>query len=168
MKTSKLLPILTIVALCGCATIVNKPSQKIAINSQPSGASVKIVDEDGVNVYNGVTPSTAALKKGRGYFKSKSYKVTVSKSGYSPTTINLTARVSGWYIGGNFVFGGLLGWLVVDPLTGAMFTLDPKEVSVDLSSNVSVLENDDTKQISVLLLEDVPENMRSKLVPIKN
>jgi len=35
-----------------------------------------------------------------------------------------------WYLAGNIVFGGIAGWLIVDPLTGAMWRLSPKEVNV--------------------------------------
>ena len=41
------------------------------------------------------------------------------------------AQWDGWYIGGNILVGGLIGWFIVDPLTGAMYTL-PKEVNADL------------------------------------
>lgn len=41
----------------------------------------------------------------------------------------LKTSVNGWYIGGNFVFGGLIGWLIVDPLNDGMYTISPKETN---------------------------------------
>lgn len=38
-----------------------------------------------------------------------------------------------WYIGGNLLFGGLIGWLIVDPASGAMWHFDPEQVSVLLN-----------------------------------
>jgi hypothetical protein len=39
--------------------------------------------------------------------------------------------VNGWYVG-NVIFGGLVGFLIVDPLTGAMWVLEPKDVKESL------------------------------------
>ena len=53
--------------------------------------------------------------------------------GYSPTEVKLDSSVSGWYFG-NLLFGGLIGMLIVDPLTGAMFNLTPEKIEQPLNA----------------------------------
>lgn len=36
--------------------------------------------------------------------------------------------MNGWYIG-NLLFGGIIGLLIVDPATGAMWTLIPRKLT---------------------------------------
>jgi len=66
------------------------------------------------------------------YFGKKSYEITFTKEKYTPVTLPIKASANGWYIGGNFVFGGLIGWLAVDPFNGGMYTLHPKETNAIL------------------------------------
>lgn len=46
--------------------------------------------------------------------------------------MTITGSMSGWYIG-NILFGGLIGMLAVDPVTGAMYVL-PESVSQSLDA----------------------------------
>ncbi len=55
-----------------------------------------------------------------------------TKDGYEPRELTLSGTMSGWYIG-NILFGGLIGMLVVDPQTGAMYRLEPKSLEVTLT-----------------------------------
>ena len=48
--------------------------------------------------------------------------VEVSKEGFEKKTIQIESKTNGWYIG-NLLFGSLIGFLIIDPLTGAMWTL---------------------------------------------
>lgn len=103
------------------------------MNSNPSGASFKVKDESGVIVAQGKTPQGVTLAKSDGsYFGKKSYQITMEKDGYEPVTMPIKANANGWYIGGNLVFGGLIGWLAVDPFNGGMYTLKPKEANASL------------------------------------
>ena len=48
------------------------------------------------------------------------------------------AYLNGWYIG-NVVFGGLIGLLIVDPETGAMWRLDENPIGVEyLDTNIGL------------------------------
>lgn len=111
-----------IVSLCGCASIVSESRTPVSINSSPTGASYQITSEDGALVHSGVTPEQVTLKAGAGYFDGETYKVTFRKDGYAENSSIINSRMNGWYWG-NIVFGGLIGMLIVDPLTGAMFKL---------------------------------------------
>ncbi|HAX5085165.1 TPA: hypothetical protein KMV75_002983 [Escherichia coli] len=121
------------ILLSGCATIVGDETQLVQVNSNPSGASFKVKDESGVIVAQGKTPQGVTLAKSDGgYFGKKSYQITMEKDGYEPVTLPIKANANGWYIGGNLVFGGLIGWLAVDPFNGGMYTLKPKEANASL------------------------------------
>jgi len=73
--------------------------------------------------------------------------------------------LNGWYIG-NLLFGGLIGLLIVDPLTGAMWTLDPKDINLILEKKTAGLPSD-RRALSVVSLEDVPDYLRDKMIRIK-
>lgn len=106
----------------GCATIFNGESQPVNIQSVPEGAQVTIVNRAGEKIHVGAAPITLPLKRGAGYFKSEQYTLKFEKEGFTAMELTITGTVSGWYIG-NLVFGGLIGFLAVDPITGAMYTL---------------------------------------------
>ncbi|WP_342358093.1 hypothetical protein [Arsenophonus nasoniae] len=38
-------------------------------------------------------------------------------------------------IAGNLFFGGLIGWLIVDPFNGGIYTLRPEKIDATLSAN---------------------------------
>lgn len=102
--------------------------------SAPSGAILSVYDMNaGKEIINATTPHTATLKRGAGYFRKAEYKVTVIKPGYSQKEMIIEGKVNGWYLGGNFLFGGLIGWFIVDPITGSMWTLQPESVDIKLS-----------------------------------
>jgi hypothetical protein len=118
----------------GCATIfTGGGSQKVNVASTPPGAQVSITNRAGQVVSTGSTPFEAKLKKGAGYFKSESYTLNFTMSGYQPHQVRLTPRISGWYFG-NIALGGLLGMVCIDPATGAMYKLEPKDVAVTLQA----------------------------------
>ncbi|MFP9227612.1 hypothetical protein [Pectobacterium cacticida] len=122
------------VFLSGCATIVGDDTQLVQVNSNPSDASFVITNDAGKTIVQGKTPQGVTLAKSDGsYFGKQNYQITFSKEGYQPTTLPIKASANGWYIGGNIVFGGLIGWLGVDPFNGGMYTLKPKEVNSTLS-----------------------------------
>ncbi|HHJ52456.1 MAG TPA: PEGA domain-containing protein [Caldithrix abyssi] len=147
-----------------CATILSKSSYPVTINSQPDGATITITDQNGVKVYEGSTPTTVTLKAGAGFFKGASYTVSFQKPGYAAQTITISKELDMWYIG-NLVFGGLIGLLIVDPLTGAMWKL-PSNVNATLVRSSTSL-NIDGQQLRMVLLDDVPLELRSKLIPVK-
>lgn len=120
--------------LSGCATIVGDSTQLVQVNSQPPGAKFSIKDDSGSVIAQGTTPQSVALSKSDGsYFGKKNYQITMTKDGYSPVTLPIKASANGWYIGGNIIFGGLIGWLAVDPFNGGMYTLNPKQANATLT-----------------------------------
>ena len=114
----------TAIFVSGCASIVSKSRYPVNINSNPTGASVTIKNKWGHDLQRVTTPSVVMLDAGDGFFSRARYQIQFEKEGYQPMTAFLSADLSGWYWG-NLIFGGLLGMLIVDPATGAMWKLDP-------------------------------------------
>nr|WP_321239377.1 hypothetical protein [uncultured Tolumonas sp.] len=152
--------------LQGCATIVGDAAQTVPITSTPSDAHISIKDEKGLEIYAGQTPTTVTLQKSDGsYFGGKHYTVEILKDGYRPQTITVDARVNGWYLGGNLIFGGLIGWLIVDPLTGKMYKLSSESITATLPTNTTA-NNTEADGIHIALLQDLSPQLREKLIPI--
>lgn len=147
--------------LSGCASIVSRSEYPVSINSQPEGAEISIKNRAGTNIFSGKTPTTISLEAGAGFFKGENYTVFFKKAGYTSHTAQIERGIDGWYIAGNLVFGGLIGWFIVDPATGAMWTL--KNLHVNLSSSqTSSTENN----IQIITIDDVPDHLRSKMVKV--
>lgn len=147
----------------GCASIISKSSYPVKITSSPSGAGITVYNKKGEQVHRGTTPATVNLKAGAGYFSGQNYTVEFRKDGYPVRKAQIRRGVDGWYIGGNFLFGGLIGWLIVDPLTGAMWTL--KDLHIDLQ-NPPRTELEDSGSLRVVLLDQVPKDLHSAMVRI--
>ncbi len=146
-----------IVVLSSCASIVSKSTWPVAVVSNPSGLRFEIKNRAGQTVAQGTTPQTIKLASGAGYFKGESYTITAFKNGKVSGTTTLDARMNGWYMG-NLAIGGLLGLLVVDPLTGAMYSL-PATATIAAAPAES-------HQLQIAMLESIPAAERSKLVRI--
>jgi len=71
--------------------------------------------------------------------------------------------VNGWYFG-NILLGGLIGMLIVDPATGAMYRLDSDYINETLSTaNVSTQTR---HELQVYSLYDLPKSFKGHLVGI--
>jgi uncharacterized protein YceK len=122
-----------VLALSGCASIFNGPTQAVTIQSAPTGASVVVSNKAGEKIHAGKTPVTLTLKRGAGYFQPEVYKLVMTKEGFGAKEMTITGTLSGWYIG-NLLIGGVIGMLAVDPVTGAMYAF-PETVSGTLVAN---------------------------------
>ncbi|NCO68699.1 MAG: hypothetical protein COY75_06945 [Nitrospirae bacterium CG_4_10_14_0_8_um_filter_41_23] len=150
----------------GYASIIGKSGpETLNIRSAPEQASIVIIDEGASKIFEGKTPTTVSLEKKKGYFRGKKYTVKISKPGYAEQTITVDTRLNGWYLGGNLIFGGLIGWLIVDPVTGAMWTLDTNELNVTLEASKQS-KGTDSYQFGIVLLDDVPQSLRNKMVKV--
>ena len=111
--------------LSGCASVMRDNTQILPIQSNVEDVNIEVTNSQGAVVYTGKTPATVYLKTAKeGYFKPESYLIKASKDGYSTQYTPVDSHISNWYWFGNLVFGGLIGWFVVDPLTGDMYYLD--------------------------------------------
>lgn len=164
----RLAPAAFTLVLVSCATIVGSPTHVMPIKSSPSEASILITDEKGAEVFKGQSPTTVTLQKSDGsYWGGKTYSVRISKSGYETQTIPVTSHPNGWYIGGNFIFGGLIGWFIVDPLNGHMFSLSPETIDASMPAKTSHNNSAPDGSISIVLIDNVPAELRSKMTRIR-
>lgn len=121
-----------VVLLSGCASIISDSHYPVAMTSQPAGAIFQVRNEAGDVIHQGTTPGTVTLKSGDGYFSKAHYTVVFEKEGYDAHTNTITPTVDGWYYA-NIIFGGLIGMLIIDPATGAMYKL-PETSTAELTS----------------------------------
>jgi len=119
--------------LSACATVMRDSNQFVPIKSNVEKVDIKIIDKAGYTVFEGQTPTILSLDAASksGYFNPEKYTVIASKDGFQTQTTIIDWHVSGWYWG-NVIIGGLIGFLIIDPLTGDMFYLD-KEVNLNMS-----------------------------------
>lgn len=118
------------IALSGCATIIHGSNDEVGINSYPDRASFSVKNSKGVVVHRGTTPQLVDLERGNGYFKGAKYTVEFDDPNYLTQFHTINSSISGWYWG-NLLFGGLIGFIGVDPGTGGMWDLDD-DVGVNL------------------------------------
>jgi PEGA domain len=146
-----------------CATIFGKSSYPVSINTNPSGATVSITDKKSKEVYKGTTPATVTLKSGAGYFSKAEYQVKLSSPGFAEQIIPVNYKLNGWYFG-NILLGGVIGMLIVDPATGAMWKLDTPPINVTLAKSTASASEPTLK---IMDIKDVPESMKLSLVKLK-
>lgn len=111
----------------GCASIVGQKLHTVTFDTDPSPASMTVKDAAGTVLYNGTSPYTMVVRASAGYFQKAEYVMSAKAEGRKASARTVLPSISGWYWG-NIVFGGLIGWFIVDPLTGAMYTLEPRYV----------------------------------------
>ena len=151
--------------ISGCASIMSSGYQKVDIQSDPSEAAVKITNESGKVVFDSHTPASLNLGRGDGFFKGAKYTIEISKQGYKTEQLRLESNLNwGWYLIGNFLIGGLLGWIIIDPATGGMWYLTPDKVNPHMAQEASFLNQKDG--LMIVLLKDVPTDVAKEMKPI--
>jgi hypothetical protein len=157
MKRDQVMRLAAVLLLCagiaistGCASIVSKTYYPVMVMSDPDGATVTIRNKNGDDIRKITTPATVNLSARGGYLSPAHYTFLYECEGYFPATKSLPAVMDNWYFG-NIVFGGAIGILIVDPVTGAMWKLD--------DTVIGILESDpDFKPIhpSTISASDLP------------
>ena len=165
MNRSLHLALLTgiVMLFSSCATIVSK-KPFVSIISRPAGAIVSIIDKKGHEVYSGKSPVLTKLKPSAGYFSKASYTVNISYPGYEEKKVQLNYGINGWYFG-NILLGGLIGMLIVDPITGHMWTIKNPIVDETLVKlgNTTAAES----QLNLLDINDITPEMKAQLVKLR-
>ena len=146
--------------LSSCATIFTKSTYPLSINSNPT-AKISVTDKKGKEIYLGNTPAIVPLKAGAGFFSKAEYQVKFTAPGYAEKIIPVTFKIEGWYFG-NILFGGIIGMLIVDPATGAMWKLENKFVNETLDPLTT-----STPELKVYNINNIPEDWKSHLVAVK-
>ena len=145
----------------GCATIVSKNRYDVTISSTPSDADITITDRRGREIYRGTTPATVPLKSSAGFFTKADYLVGFEKPGYDRHIVPIHFKLDGWYFG-NIIFGGLIGLLIVDPATGAMFKLHTEYINETLQPTGT--SGAPQQSLQVYTLDEIPAAWHDHLV----
>jgi uncharacterized protein YceK len=130
------------ILVSGCASIVDGRDKTVNITSNPAGATVKVFDKNGKQVSMNTTPTSIRLKRNQGYFVPAQYKLVFEAPGYYPSETQIKGTVNPWYLG-NVVLGGLIGIVIIDPATGAMWTFSPNDVNRNLVPSTVSLNPDE-------------------------
>ena len=150
------------VVLAGCASIVSKSEYPVAITSNPIGADFVVKRDNGVPVASGVTPATIVLPASEGYFQPAKYTIEYQRKGVMQS-VPLTAKIDGWYFG-NLLFGGIIiGMLVVDPATGAMWRLNDTAIATFQQTADSTLGQ---RALRIVNIDKVPMKYRGQLLAL--
>ena len=120
------------------------------------------MNHDGNRLFEGRPPTTLTLSARRGFFQGARYTIEVSQDGYTTGRATLSADLDAWYIG-NILFGGVLGLLIIDPATSAMWKLDER-VAVNLGATNSSVGGD--YQLAILSVDQIPRDLLPLLIRI--
>jgi len=147
-------PVLCLVVLAGCASIISGRKQEVSISSEPTAANVYV---DRVN--RGKTPVTIYLDRGR------KHTVKIELEGYEPYMVTIGRGFNGWFLL-NVVFLWAPIGMVIDFATGAVYSLSPDEIKASLNrANAKALLRDDTLYVSVTLNPDPSWQKLGQLTP---
>lgn len=108
----------------GCSSIFNGSMATVAINSNPSSATVKINGMDA-----GATPTKIRLKRGETHI------IEIKKEGYLDYKVITNKSIAGlfWV---NIICGGLIG-IFIDAATGNMYDVEPRIINANLTKDTS-------------------------------
>ena len=143
---------------------MSKSIYPVTFDSNPTGANIVITDKSGNRMFEGRTPATLTLSASRGFFQPAVYHIEASMQGYGTGRTTLSAGLDGWYIG-NILFGGLIGMLIVDPATGAMWKLDDRIV-VNLGAQTAALLEDAERALHIVTIDQIPNQYRRYLIRV--
>jgi len=136
MKNMKLLTaaLLAVVVLAtGCSSLMCGKTQTVNIHTKPNGVNVVVYDRFDDVIFRGTTPCDVTLNRGNDDKSAGRYRVALSLDGYESQDVYLAGKVNRAYFA-NVLFANLPGLAVVDPLTGAMWTLTPESVTGEMQS----------------------------------
>jgi hypothetical protein len=144
--------------LAACASIVSRRAYPVFVDSNPTEARLTVTNEMGDTVYAGRTPKTLKLDAYDGYFSRARYVITFEHPDFETSVVRLEAKLDGWYFG-NFLFGYLIGFLIVDPLTGAMYKIDERQVYEKLYFKTE-------SNLNIMPFDSMPPDLRVRLVEV--
>lgn len=123
---SILLTACAVAASTSCCSIVSKSDYPVTVTSTSPSVPFTIQNQKGETIHSATTPATVYLDASTGYFKKAKYTFNFKK-GNKTETRNLDASLDPWYAG-NLLWGAssVIGFIIVDPATGAMYKLDDK------------------------------------------
>ncbi len=163
-KTSNLITLFfsIILLFSSCATIFSGTTSRLNIRTEPRNADITVTDKKGREIFNGKGPAEIRVKNGAGYFGPAKYQVLISAPGYTTYETTITFKLNAWYFG-NLAIGGLLGMLVIDPISGGMWKINDPVVFARLDPQVAA----ETPVLKIHTIDSIPEELREKMVRIQ-
>ncbi|ENV11439.1 hypothetical protein F966_00222 [Acinetobacter higginsii] len=107
-----------------------------------------------------------SLNRGAGFFVPERYTVIFEKEGYEKKEIKVTPSMNGWYIG-NILFGGIIGLLIIDPATGAMYSLNTKDTNVVLNDLKKENLQANAQSLTIVSTNELSDEVLEKAKPIQ-
>ncbi|GCD77433.1 hypothetical protein JCM31826_09150 [Thermaurantimonas aggregans] len=119
--------ILVTVSAClsGCATLFSKSIYPVTIHSTPQDVRFEVFDRYKNRIFSGTTPETVYLPASYLPFIRQRYTILITDPDFESAQMPVTFHIDGWYFA-NLLIPAFapIGMLIVDPLSGSMFTLD--------------------------------------------
>ena len=114
-----------VVSISGCATLFSSSVYSVMVNSNPKNAQFEVFDRFQNRIITGVTPQVIMLPASYLPFIRQRYTVLVNDQEYESMQMSVTFHIDGWYFA-NLLIPPLapIAMLIVDPLSGNMFTID--------------------------------------------
>jgi hypothetical protein len=166
MKKISLLCGAVVLGLSGCASIISGKTQTMTFQSTPELSDITILNRDGKKIHVGKAPVTVSLNRGAGFFVPERYTVIFEKEGYEKKEITVSSSVNGWYVG-NILFGGILGLLIIDPATGAMYSLNTKDTNVVLNDLNKEKLQAKGQSLTIVSTSEISNEVLEKAKPIE-
>jgi hypothetical protein len=112
----------------------------IPIRTIPEKTNVRVTDRKGEEIIMTQSPDTLVLKADNGYFKRAEYLIEVSHDDYQPQKDTLCFVLDGKYFE-NFLLSFFMpvGFLIVDPISGAMWKPTVEKIIIKLEKNKDVM-----------------------------
>ena len=155
-----------VLSLSGCASIISGKTQTMTFQSTPDLSDITILNRDGKKIHVGKAPVTVSLNRGAGFFVPERYTVIFEKEGYEKKEITVSSSVNGWYVG-NILFGGILGLLIIDPATGAMYSLNTKDTNVVLNDLNKEKLQAKGQSLTIVSASEISNDVLEKANPIE-
>ena len=131
----------------------------------PERAAVVITDERGFKVLRSWIPTVMSLSNDA-EAQRKVFRILISMNGTPSHERQLMAKRDGWYIRGSRVFAESIGGLVVDPQTGAMYTISTQDAGNVFAEAVAQSSGNLASGTYLVLLSDVPPLLKPKMIRV--
>ena len=142
----------------GCASVMSPPSYSIPVSSEPSGATVNVINEfDNSVVATTITPGEVSLQPQAGFLRAARYEFQFEKEGYKGESVGLYSDLNDWLIMdipcGLIYFTPLL--MAIDAAHGSMYELRGS-VSATLSPVQPRGKSPEAREVSITGMPRVP------------
>ena len=107
---------------------MNTTTQEVEIKSTPANAKIVI---DGRKF--GTTPQTVNIERGKDHI------IKLSLDGYDLYETQMTGKISAWFWFN--VFNGIIPGMLVDMITGSMYSLYPETINIELQQAKPAVPN---------------------------